>query len=154
MHTLGNHVLSGVFPKTSLKTGRDRSAIACRTAQGDACRSHTPPCCVREAGQQGRQQPRERSKVRCFCIESSQTHTHHRSSPGPAHLYSWAVAYAGNATRELMRCSRHCIYSTHLDPSQPSFPTPALLNKTPVTLGQAHSSEHTLLSTRSDLGTR
>ena len=57
------------------KNRRDRSAIACRTAQGDTCRSHTPPCCVREAAQQGRQQPRERSKVRCFCIESSQTHT-------------------------------------------------------------------------------
>jgi hypothetical protein len=57
------------------KNRRDRSAIACRTAQGDTCRSHAPPCCVREAAQQGRQQPRERSKVRCFCIESSQTHT-------------------------------------------------------------------------------
>ena len=36
---------------------------------------------------------------------------------------------AGNATRELMRCSRHCIYSTHPDSSQPSFPTPACLEQ-------------------------
>ena len=48
---------------------------------------------------------------------------------GPAHLFSCAARYAGNATRELMRCSRHCIYSTHPDSSQPSFPTPACLEQ-------------------------
>jgi hypothetical protein len=53
---------------------------------------------------------------------------HNAHTTGTRPLLFLCGAYAGNATRELMRCSRHCTYSTHPDPSQPSFPTPALLN--------------------------